>query len=157
MNKDLATRLLTLLVIAGALGLVIARRSGSPTQPAAAAAPRDTIFAMLEAVRTGDVRAYLRSYTGQMEANLNQILREKEADGFKKYLQTVNAELKGVALQEPRFVSADEVEVRVEYVYQDRNETQTMFLEKRPEGWKIGRVESAERIKTLVPYGTPVQ
>ncbi len=28
---------------------------------------------------------------------------------------------------------------------------------KTPRGWRIARVDSAERIKTLVPYGTPVQ
>jgi hypothetical protein len=32
-----------------------------------------------------------------------------------------------------------------------------MYLERTPAGWKIARVDSAERIKTLVPYGTPVQ
>jgi hypothetical protein len=47
--------------------------------------------------------------------------------------------------------------VRVEYVYQDRNEAQTMYLEKASSGWKITRVDGAERVKTLVPYGTPVQ
>ena len=31
------------------------------------------------------------------------------------------------------------------------------FLEKAPGGWKIARVDSTERVKTLVPYGTPVQ
>jgi len=32
-----------------------------------------------------------------------------------------------------------------------------MNLEKTTGGWKIARVDSAERVKTLVPYGTPVQ
>jgi hypothetical protein len=54
-------------------------------------------------------------------------------------------------------VSEREVSVRIEYVYPDRNETQTMFLEKTGNEWKIARVESAEPVKTLVPYGTPVE
>ena len=32
-----------------------------------------------------------------------------------------------------------------------------MYLEKINGVWKITRVDSAERVKTLVPYGTPVQ
>jgi hypothetical protein len=45
----------------------------------------------------------------------------------------------------------------VEYVYQDRNEAQIMHLEKAGNDWKIARVDGAERVKTPVPYGTPVQ
>jgi hypothetical protein len=32
-----------------------------------------------------------------------------------------------------------------------------MYLEKEASGWKIARVDRAERVKTLVPYGTPLQ
>jgi hypothetical protein len=45
----------------------------------------------------------------------------------------------------------------VEYVYQDRNETQFFLVEKTGRGWKITHVEPAERVKTVIPYGTPVQ
>ena len=62
-----------------------------------------------------------------------------------------------MALQEPQALTDREVKVRVEYVYQDRNEVQQMYLEKSGNNWKITRVDSAERIKTLVPYGTPVR
>ena len=47
--------------------------------------------------------------------------------------------------------------MRGEYIYQDRNEAQTMYLEKGPTGWKISRADSDERVKTLIPYGTPVK
>ena len=72
-------------------------------------------------------------------------------------MQSSNAEIKGVAVEEPKQMSDSEVQVRVEYVYQDRNEVQIMYLEKQTGEWKIARVDSAERVKTLVPYGTPVQ
>jgi hypothetical protein len=49
------------------------------------------------------------------------------------------------------------VKVRVEYIYQDRNEAQVFFVRKTAEGWKISGVEPAERVKTIIPYGTPVQ
>jgi len=32
-----------------------------------------------------------------------------------------------------------------------------MYLEKQSGIWKIVQVDSTERVKTLVPYGTPVQ
>ena len=151
LSKNRIAKLVTLLVVLGALGLSIARRT------AASSEPTDTIYAMLDAARAGDTRGYLALYTGPMEASLKQTMAEKGEAGLKAYLRTANAEVKGVAVQEPRSISVNEVQVRVEYVYQDRNEAQTVFLEKRPEGWKIARVDSTERIKTLVPYGTPVQ
>jgi hypothetical protein len=90
-----------------------------------------------------------------MEAALKQSVAET-AD-FPKYLRDSNAAIKGVAISEPQTLTDREVKVRVEYVYQDRNEAQSMYLEKQPGGWKIARVDSIERVKTLVPYGTPVQ
>ena len=58
---------------------------------------------------------------------------------------------------EPQPLSDPEVKARVEYVFQDRNEAQYFYLDKMSGGWKIARVDSSERVKTLVPYGTPVQ
>ena len=89
--------------------------------------------------------------------SLNESLAETTQAGFAKYLQDSNAAIKGVAISEPQALTDREVKVRVEYVYQDRNEAQTLYLEKAPGGWKIARVDGAERVKTLVPYGTPVQ
>jgi hypothetical protein len=41
-------------------------------------------------------------------------------------------------------------------VYRDRNEVQFVYLSRSSSGWKISRVDGAERIKTLVPFGTAV-
>jgi hypothetical protein len=112
---------------------------------------------MLDAARVGDVKTYLSSYTGQMETALKQSISETSESGFSKYLKDQNASIKGIAISEPQTLTDREVKVRVEYVYQDRNEAQLMFLEKAAGGWRIARVDSTERVKTLVPYGTPVQ
>jgi hypothetical protein len=32
-----------------------------------------------------------------------------------------------------------------------------MVLEKGPGGWKISRTEGDERVRTLIPFGTPVR
>ena len=110
---------------------------------------------MLDAAREGNVNKYLASYSGQMETSLRQAITE--SPDFGKYLKDSNAAIKGVAIMEPEQVNDREVKARVEYVFQDRNEVQSMFLDKTSSGWKIVRVDSAERVKTLVPYGTPVR
>ena len=169
MTKDTRAKIVTAAVLAAALGLVLAQRSGwSPSEmklPEVATArsepqepqPQDTIYKMLDAARDGDINAYLGCYTGQMDASLRQSLAESTPDAFAKYLRESNAAIKGIAITEPQTLNAQEVKVRVEYVYQDRNEAQFMYLERQPDGWKIARVDGAERVKTLVPYGTPVQ
>jgi len=150
-------------VLALALGLALARQNGwrVPSLTASTAKqapdPRDAIYAMLAAARDGDVNAYLASYTGQMETALQGSVRETTLDGFARYLRDSNAQIKGVAITEPEPLSASQVKARVEYVYQDRNEAQTIYLEKVDGAWRISRVDGAERVKTLVPYGTPVQ
>jgi hypothetical protein len=156
MNRKNSATVVTVVLMAGLLAFVILRRD-RPRPPAPDASPRDTIYQMLDAARAGDPAAYLSHYTGGMEAQLRQAIAEKTEAGFKQYLLTSNTEIKGVALVEPKMLSDTEAEVTVEYVYQDRNETQRMVLEKRGEQWKIARVDGAERIKALVPYGTPVE
>ncbi len=119
--------------------------------------PQDAVYRMLDAARAGDVNAYVACYSGQMETSLRRSIGETTEAGFAKYLKDSNAAIKGVAIAEPQLLSEREVKLRVEYVYQDRNEAQTVYLEKAGARWKIARVEGVERVKTLVPYGTPVQ
>jgi len=170
MSPDKKAKVVTIVVLAGALGIVLGQKYGwkmpsvkvSDLAPRPAAAkpdptPQDAIYAMLDAARLGDVKTYLASYSGQMESSLRQSIGETTESGFAKYLKNQNASIKGIAISEPQQLTDREVKVRVEYVYQDRNEAQTMFLEKNAGGWKITRVDGTERVKTLVPYGTPVQ
>jgi hypothetical protein len=153
-------RIATVAVLAAALGGIAVYRSGwspSPPQIASPPKPQDAVYAMLDAARAGDVNGYLAQYTGQMETSLRQAIAESGEAAFAKYLKDSNAAIKGVAVMEPQPLTEREVKLKVEYVYQDRNETQQLYVEKTPGGWRIARVDSAERVKTLVPYGTPVQ
>lgn len=160
MNKQRQAQLLTVLVLASALGVALYRK-GALRMPEAPvrrdSTPQDAIYSMLDAAREGDVRAYLSAHSGQMLTALEKAAAESTEAGFGKYLRETNAPIKGIALQEPQALTDREVKVRVEYVYQDRNEVQYMYLERQGEAWKIARVDSAERVKTLVPYGTPVR
>ncbi len=159
MSHGRKTQILTLAALAVALALAVGRKEiprffGTPQPPPAA---QDVIYAMVDASRAGDVQAYLASFGGQMRSSLNQSLRETGEAAFSRYLKESNSAIKGIAVSEPQPVSEREMTVRVEYVYQDRNEAQTMYLEKAGGNWKITRVDGSERVKTLVPYGTPVQ
>ena len=170
MSADKKAKVVTFLVLGGALLIVLGQKYGwkmpnvkvadlapKPAAPKADPTPQDAIYGMLDAARVGDVKTYLASYSGQMETSLKQSISETSESGFSKYLKDQNASIKGIAISEPQTLTDREVKVRVEYVYQDRNEAQLMFLEKAPGGWRITRVDSTERVKTLVPYGTPVQ
>jgi hypothetical protein len=156
MNRPRAATIVTVLLLAGLLAAAALRRTGV-RRAALPATPQDAIYRMLDAARAGDGSAYLRQYAGEMEAQLRQAAAEKTEADFKSYLQTSNAEIKGVAVSEPKTLPDREVEVEVEYIYQDRNETQRMYLKKYGDEWKITRVSGAERVKTLAPYGSPVE
>ena len=158
MTQKRKAQLLTIGLLALALGIAVGRRqvfrSSGESPPAAA---QDAIYAMLDASRAGDVPAYLASYSGQMRSALEQSVRETGTERFSRYLKDSNSAIKGIAVSDPEPVSVREVKVRVEYVYQDRNDAQTVYLEKSGGDWKIFRVDGSERVRTLIPYGTPVQ
>lgn len=158
MKRKRTAQVVTLAVLGLALGVVAIRQSGwRPMRSRVEATPQDVIYGVLDAAREGNVRQYLAGYTGPMETSLRQAVAESTEAGFARYLRETNAPIKGVAILEPQPVSEREVKVRVEFVYQDRNEAQQMYLEKTAGGWKIARVDAAERVKTLIPYGTPVE
>ena len=155
MSKDRTAKILTVLVLLAALGIGIGRKAKMGSK--SAQTPEDAIYQMLDAARSGDIKAYLASYTGEMEAALRQELAENGGPAFARYLRDSNAAIKGVAVSGAPPTNQGQTSLRVEFVYQDRNEAQTMFLERAGSGWKISRVESEQRLKTLIPYGTPVK
>ena len=162
MNKQRVAQILAVLILAAVLGGTLAKKNGwtlrttrAAMQPVEAT-PEDAIYGMLDSARKGDVQKYLAAYSGAMQASLRQSIADSSDSAFRQYLQDTNAALKGVAVMAPE-INDREAKARVEYVYQDRNEAQNMYLEKTAAGWKITRVEAAQRVKTLVPYGTPVK
>lgn len=149
---------ITIAVLVAVAAAVLGRQWGwSPSRPPAGRTPQDAVYSMLDAAREGDVGAYLDSYSGRLRAELEQGVREQGKRQFGEYLRTANAAIKGIAINEPEPMPEGRVKARVEYVYQDRNEVQWMYLEQVDGRWRIGRVEAAQRIPTVVPYGTPVE
>jgi hypothetical protein len=161
MAADQTAKILTAALLVAIAGIALApglrmshllRRLAAPPSE-----PQDAIYSMLNAARAGDVKAYLGAYTGPMEAGLRETVAENSEPAFAQYLKGSAAGIKGVALSDPEKASEAEAKVRVEYIYQDRNEVQTMYLEKHANAWKIARTDAGERIPTLIPYGTPVK
>src|SRR5215831_4777446 len=149
MTADKKAKVVTVVVLAGALAVVLGQKyrwkmpdvkmsdlAPKPAAPKADPTPQDAIYGMLDAARLGDVKTYLAAYTGQMETALKQSISETTEPAFAKYLKDQNASIKGIAISEPQQLTDREVKVRVEYVYQDRNEAQMMFLEKAGAAWK---------------------
>lgn len=165
MNNQQAVRVTTLLVIGVAFVFVARRQVDWRWERTAAEvvglipertpAPADAINYMMNAARDGDVSAYLASYGGQMEKVLRQNMSEMGADQFSKYLREKDRQIKGLAIHEPKMMGTDEAEIRVEYVYADRNEAQRFYLRRAIDRWTITRVDTVETWQTAVPYGTP--
>jgi hypothetical protein len=118
--------------------------------------PEDAIYSMLDAARTGDVRAYVDSFSGPLRDQLLQSVRESTELKFSSYLISQNAAFQGVAVTVTDRPSIEEARVRVEYVYSNRNEVQNLGLKTEGNRWKIVTAAAAEPIKTLIPYGTDV-
>jgi hypothetical protein len=157
--------LLTIAVLLAVLALV-ALRSNQWRLPSSwnwtalglkktAVSPEDAVYAMLDAARVGDVRAYLDCFSGSLKDQLVATVRESTEGKFKSYLTTQNAAFQSIAVMVTDRGDTQAI-VRLEYVYKDRNEVQNVELKKEGTSWKISNVEGAQPIRTLIPYGTPV-
>jgi hypothetical protein len=160
MTLERRAQILTVLVLAGAAGVAYLRQA-NPRLPAAVVrsrpepTPQDAVYAMLEAAKAGDVSGYVASHAGDAERSLRRAMAES-AD-FSQYLRRAHADIKGIAVGEPQETPEQGVRVRVEFVFDDRDEVQFLSLDRTAVGWKITRVDAAERIEAPVRYGTVVQ
>jgi hypothetical protein len=158
MKKEHLARWITLLLLGGALALVVFRNR--PAAEPASASPdtpvQDAVYAMFDAAKQANVKAYVDAYGGSVRNAIEQSLQEQGQEKFAAYLREQTQAVKGIALQEPQPVTGTQAKIQVEYVYQDRNETQWLTLDRLDGRWKITRIDAAQRIRTLVPYGTPV-
>ena len=154
-SKKKTSQALTAILLAALLGfLVYKHRAAIPRSEDSA---ESTIWEMVEASRASDPERYIRCYTGEMESLLRRNFQDMGPTKFRDYLFNSLRPVKGIAVSSLAAASSTERRVSVEYVYEDRNEVQQVYLRQVGRRWKIFRVEGAERVKTLVPYGTPVR
>jgi hypothetical protein len=121
-----------------------------------AANPEDTVYGMLDAAHAGDTAVYVDTFSGPLQQQIQQVIRESGKKQFATYLTAQSSSFQSVALSVADQPSDVEAHLRVEYVYANRNEVQTFHLKKSGESWKIIGISGTDQIKTLIPYGTAV-
>lgn len=121
----------------------------------ASSSPEDAIYSMIDAERAGDARGYVDAFTGSMRNELLQVIKESSESKFGSYL-TRNATFQGVAVTVIDRSSATDAQLRVEYVYGDRNEVQNLYLKREAERWKIYRMAGAEQQAAPFAFGSRV-
>jgi hypothetical protein len=130
---------------------IVDRISSKPTD-----SPEDSIYAMLDAARAGDTKAYLDSFSNPVREQLFEVMKENSEPKFAEYLKSQNTAFQSVAVSVSDRPSDSEVQARVEYIYANRNEVQSVYLRKEASRWRIFKIEGADQIKTLVPLGSSV-
>ena len=154
-QKKLLSLFLTVLALA-LLVVIFVRKQRAPLPSGEETNPESVIWRMLDAARTSNSERYLSCYTGEMEQSLRRNSQEMGSGRFRQYISDSLRDVKGIAVSSSQTISPTEKRMSVVYVYQDRNEVQQIYLRIVDKKWKIFRVENAEHIKELVPYGTPV-
>src|SRR5450759_2137242 len=122
MKPNTRARVLAVAALLGALAAGSARKAGwfgGTVTPAATdeEAISAAVYATMNAARAGDVSRYLSKYTGPVRVALERSLDESGRAAFARYLQSLDAGVKGLA------VSVDvcggrEAKARLERVYQ---------------------------------------
>ena len=118
--------------------------------------PEDTVYGMLDAARAGDTAVYVDTFSGPLQQQIQQVIRESGKTQFATYLTAQSSSFQSVALSVADQASDVEARLRVEYIYANRNEVQTFHLKKSGGHWKIIGISGTDQIKTLIPYGTAV-
>jgi len=166
MNFVKRPAVLTGLFILILLGLIFLRTHGwrvpsgvtapfSHSRPAVTT-PEDVVYAMLDAARAGNTAVYVDTFSGPLQQQIQQVIRESGKAQFATYLAAQSSSFQSVALSVTDQPSDLEARLRVEYVYANRNEVQTFHLKKNVGYWKIIGISGTDQIKTLIPYGTAV-
>jgi hypothetical protein len=148
--------IVTILLIAGALVFLTQRErlSGWKWETKTAATPEDVVWRMSDATRDGDVQAYLDCFSGALKQNLQKTAADMGEAQFSQYLKKLNDEVTGVAVSDLEQANEGTATLNVEFVFRGRNEAQKHSFEIVAGVWKITRIDGAQQIKTLIPYGT---
>ncbi len=152
MKIGIAHVLSSIILLAGISVLAVRNVRRAPTL----AGPEEAVYAMFEAARAGSVDGYLNAFGGSLQDSLRSTIAEKTAPAFAVYLSESAAPVKGIALSDPQWESETKARIRLEYIYQDRNEVQSIEIQKISKSWKITKFEAGESVKAPIPYATPM-
>ena len=157
---------LTFLFLALMLGLLFLRSHGWKLPPQmttifsrwrpAPATPEDAVYSMLDAARAGNTAVYVEAFSGPLQHQIQQVVRESGKTQFAIYLSGQSTSFQSVALSIADQPSDVEARLRVEYIYLNRNEVQIYHLQKLDSRWKVVGISGTDLTKTLIPWGTAV-
>lgn len=153
--KQSAVFVATLALLAGALYL---GRGGPRPTVQSATSPAGCLERMFRAAEQGDVPTYLDCFTGQQRDRLvNELNRQSEADFAASLLEAVRT-LKGRAISGPTDTAPDasRATLAVERIYGQHTERQRYHFLRETDGWRIASVDAVEKLRSPIPYGTPV-
>jgi hypothetical protein len=103
MQRNTRARILAVAALLVALGVGLARRGGRSEGAAGPVVTAEdaisaSIYDTMNAARAGDVSRYLAGYTGPMRAALQRLLDDDGDASFARYLLSLDAGLKGLAV-----------------------------------------------------------
>lgn len=124
--------------------------------PRAKASPAACVRSMSDFSREGRVERYLDCFTGRLRSELEQEYKQMKPEAFAELLQRRSRGVRGVAISDEERPDANTARLRVEWVFEDRNEIQGFTLKKRGDAWKIAAITDARFEKPEIPYGTEV-
>jgi hypothetical protein len=137
--------------VLGALLIAAAMRSAQPV----AQTPEQCLEQMFQAMKDGDVAAYLHCFTGELNERLTRDANEQTTERFAAYLRETVAPIKGRAVQKKEG-NADSARLVVDRVYERRPwEYQGYRLRRESGAWKIFAIDPVELHEPPIPYGTP--
>ncbi|NOZ21576.1 MAG: hypothetical protein GXP25_10865 [Planctomycetes bacterium] len=128
---------------------------GCGESKSAGTAAIDCIRNMSRYSRKGNVTAYLNCFAPSLRKRLEQA-RDEMKGGFADYLRRRAEPVRGIAFSDETTLDEGTIRVKVEWVFEDRNEVQFFQLKKIGGAWKIADMTEAEYKKPLIPYGTKV-
>lgn len=153
--KQRLPAIITVLLIISAIAYFAKRNQPASTNDAPVT-PEDVIWRMSDAAREGSVNAYLDCFDGALKNNLQRTVAEMGEAQFSQYLKRLNGEMTGIAVSDFEQVSENEATLRVEFVFRGKNEAQKHHFKLVNGVWRIDKLDGAEQIKSLTPYGSSV-
>jgi hypothetical protein len=153
--KQRLPAIITVLLIISAIAF-FAKRDRTTSTNKSPATPEDVVWRMSDAARDGDVNAYLDCFDGALKRNLQRTVAEMGEAQFSQYLKRLNGEMTGIAVSDLEQVNENEATLRVEFVFRGKNEAQNHHFRLINGAWKIEKLDGAEQIKPLTPYGSGV-
>jgi hypothetical protein len=113
----------------------------------------------LSAAKDGNLDRYMDQFADPLRGQLARTRAEKGDAYLRDYLARLTGPLKGLAVHVDRkeAIGPGAARVPVEFIYADRNETQSFSLQQDAGRWRITRIDTVRATQTLIPYGTPIE